>query len=166
MLSQSIFNYWYQKEGIITGEKASMLFYQLNFQTKALKWSTQRKNVSSNKPQTRKTVQELAMKVKFKHNKPTENTDVFCCSDISQLIGSLLKITSLRSKGTVLKNTQKEKARRLYKQQVFGNQKSYQVTNKEGREAAYHFSENFVTFKPECCGQNLIRGLQDTFSSS
>ena len=59
--------------------------------------------MSSDKPQTRKTVQELAMKVKFKHNKPTENTDVFCCSDISELIGSLLKITSLRSKGTVLK---------------------------------------------------------------
>ena len=61
--------------------------------------------MSSDKPQTRKTVQELAMKVKFKHNKPTENTDVFCYSDISELIGSLLKITSLRSKGTVLKKT-------------------------------------------------------------
>lgn len=51
------------KEGAIRGEP-SMSFYQLNFQTKALKWSTDRRNRSAYKPQSRKAVQELAMKVK------------------------------------------------------------------------------------------------------
>lgn len=54
--------------------KPFMLFYQLNFQTKALKWSTDRRNLSSNKPQNKKTAQELAKKVTPYTANPVENT--------------------------------------------------------------------------------------------
>lgn len=64
-------------------------------------------------PQTRKTVQELTMKVKSKYNK---SHGEYCCSDISWLIGGLLKITFPRPKRIMIKHTQKWKARGVYKQ--------------------------------------------------
>lgn len=45
------------------------LLYLLNFQAKALKWSTDRRNLSSVKPLARKAAQEIARKIKSWYNK-------------------------------------------------------------------------------------------------